>query len=149
MTNPHRLLRSVIAGVLAVLTLLSPAYAQVARQPDAPAHTRPPLTNPACASGLRVVGTGAAAGTWVDCFIIGNDGRMLSHLLRPGLQRRSPRLLRPGSRSRTPPPDGLDLGARSEPSPAWGVGRLYLGCGRGGALTFDWYGWDSVGRPKD
>jgi hypothetical protein len=33
---------------------------------------------------------------------------------------------------------------------AYGVdGRLYLGFGRGGASTFDWYGWDSLGRPKD
>ncbi len=28
-------------------------------------------------------------------------------------------------------------------------GQIYLGFGRGGASTFDWYGWDSLGRPAD
>ncbi len=28
-------------------------------------------------------------------------------------------------------------------------GRLYLGFGRGGASSFNWYGWDSLGRPAD
>lgn len=28
-------------------------------------------------------------------------------------------------------------------------GRLYLGFGRGGASTFEWYGWDALERPKD
>ncbi len=33
---------------------------------------------------------------------------------------------------------------------AYGVdGQIYLGFGRGGASTFDWYGWDSLRRPKD
>jgi hypothetical protein len=56
-----------MAGLLAALAGLAPAQAQEAVLPDAPTHTRPPLTNPACAS-------------WgpnrVDCLIIGNDGQM-------------------------------------------------------------------------
>ncbi len=28
-------------------------------------------------------------------------------------------------------------------------GRIYLGYGRGGAATFNWYGWESLGQPRD
>jgi hypothetical protein len=28
-------------------------------------------------------------------------------------------------------------------------GRIYLGYGRGGASTFNWYGWDALGQPRD
>jgi sialidase-1 len=28
-------------------------------------------------------------------------------------------------------------------------GRIYLGYGRGGAATFDWYGWDALSGPRD
>jgi hypothetical protein len=28
-------------------------------------------------------------------------------------------------------------------------GLIYLGYGRGGAATFDWYGWDALGQPRD
>ena len=28
-------------------------------------------------------------------------------------------------------------------------GRIYLGFGRGGAATFNWYGWEMLGRPRD
>lgn len=93
-------------------------------------------------AGLRVVGTGR-----VDCFIIGNDGRIY-HTYSDQASSGDHRDFSPWIEEPTPPPDGLDLGAGLAVT-AWGVGRLYLGCGRGGALTFDWYGWDSVGRPKD
>lgn len=113
MTNPHHLIRNIIAGVLAALTLFSPAHAQEIRQPDAPAHTRPPLTNPACAS-------------WgpnrVDCFTIGNDGRIY-HSYSDQASSGDHRDFSPWIEEPAPPPDGLDLGAGLAVT-AWGVGRL-------------------------
>lgn len=113
MSNPKRLIHSIITGVFAALALLSPAHAQDARQPEAPTHTRPALTNPACAS-------------WgpnrVDCFIIGNDGQMY-HTYSDNASSGDGRDFSPWIEEPGAPPDGFDLSAGIGVT-AWGVGRL-------------------------
>lgn len=113
MSRINRLITSLMAGLLAILAGLAPAQAQEAVLPDAPTHTRPPLTNPACAS-------------WgpnrVDCFIIGNDGQMYhtySDQASSGDHRHFSRWIQEPSA----PLDGFDRGAGIGVT-AWGPGRL-------------------------
>jgi|GEM_PF-1916102 len=113
MSRINRLITILMAGLLAVLAGLAPAQAQEAVLPGAPDHTRPPLTNPACAS-------------WepnrVDCFIIGNDGQMYhtySDQASSGDHRHFSRWIQEPSA----PLDGFDRGAGIGVT-AWGPGRL-------------------------
>lgn len=63
----HRIILSLVVGLVTSIGLLGTAHAQEGPLPEAPTHTRPPLTNPACTSW------GADR---VDCFIVGNNGLM-------------------------------------------------------------------------
>ena len=95
----HRIIWSLVVGLVASLGILGTAHAQEGLLPEAPVHTRPALINPACASW------GADR---VDCFIVGNNGRMYhtwSDMASSGDARDfAPWLEEPGA-----PPAGFDL----------------------------------------
>ena len=115
MSNTQRLIRSVLAGVFAALALMGTAHAQEARQPEAPTHTWPPLTNPASAS-------------WgpdrVNCFVYRQRIVRCITRIRTWPPAVTTAISRRGSRNPVSPPVRFRPERRPWGVTAWGPGRL-------------------------
>ena len=104
---------SLVVGILALLGMVSTANAQGGGIPEGPVHTRPGLINPTCASW------GADR---VDCFLVGNNGRMY-HTWSDVASSGDFRDFAPWQDELGAPPAGFDLRGGMGVT-AWGPNRL-------------------------